>query len=193
MSISVTDSDTLIQRLINGVTDFVEGECNRRFKEDTYTNEVYTIHGGKREFVFLKQAPVSVLTTLEYRAGTPGNPNYTAFIRDNYELLEAGKSGIIKIFGGVPRGIDSIRATYTAGYKINFANAGDAGDTTPTHTLPADLSDLCERLVVRWFKKRDQAGKESQAFEGGTITWKDLLDSEDRDTIARYVRLAPFV
>ena len=189
IAITVTGFDTLIDRMINSATDFIESNCSRRFKETSYTDEVYSIPNTKQEYLLLKNAPVSVLTSLQYAAGTPSSKSWTNFIADEYELLEDGKSGLIRVYRYLPRGVNVIRTTYTAGYKINFANFGD----NSTHTLPADISDLAERLVIRFFKRREHVGKVSESFEGGNLTWKDLLDNEDLDTIARYTRMPVLV
>ncbi len=189
LAITGANFDSLFLRLINAVTDFIEGECGgRRFLETVYTSEVYSVHARKQEYVLLKQSPVSVLTSAQYRAGTPSTPNWTSFIVDEYELLEDGKSGLVRIYGGVPYGTNAVRFTYTAGYKIDFPNFG-----TATHTLPADLTDLCERLVTKLFKKREAEGKAVENFEGGGATWKELLDESDQAIIARYRRLPAFV
>lgn len=189
LGITVAGHDTLLQRLINGATDFIESETNRRFKETTYTNEVYSLHGAKQDMVFLRQIPVTALTSAQYRAGTVSTPQWTDFITDDYELLEGGESGIIKFYGGVVRGINVVRFTYTAGYKINFSNAGD----NSTHTLPADLTELCERMAIRWFKRRESEGKLSEAFEGATTQWANELTGEDKEIINKYRRLPAFL
>lgn len=186
LGITVTGFDTLFDRLISAATDFIETSCSRRFLETIYSNEVYSLYG--QPYVLLNQSPVTALTKLEYRAGTPASPNWTSFIADQYELLESGKSGIVRIYGNTVEGNNVIRVSYTAGYKIDWANAGNA-----THTLPFDLSDLCERLAVRWFKRRELGGKSSEALQGGSINWKDGLDAEDLQTINKYTRIPRFV
>lgn len=191
LAITVADHDTLLDRLISAATDFIEAETGRRFKETTYsgaTAEVHSLPGNFQDYLLLKNAPVSSITLIEYRAGTPATPGWTELTTDEYLLLEDGKSGIVRLYTRFPAGTNILRVSYTAGYKIDFANAG-----TATHTLPFDLSDLAERLVVRWFKRRELAGKASEAIGGSTITWKDLLDAEDIATINRYRRLPQFV
>lgn len=189
IGISVTSGfDLLLDRLISAATDFIEGECNRRFKETVYSNEVYSIYGEQATFVLLKQSPVTALTAFQYRAGTISVPAWTSFNADDYELLEDGKSGIIKVYGLI-RGVNAVRASYTAGYKISFNDAGDA----TKHTLPADLSDLCERLVIRWFKRRESEGKASESFESSNVNWKDSLNEEDKAILERYMKLPVFV
>ena len=189
MVITSTGHDAVLQRIINAATDFLEGECNRRFLSTAYANEVYSVYADSQEYLLLKQSPVSALTKLEYRAGTPSNPAWTEFLADNYELLEDGKSGIIKVYGGLSKGANSVRASYTAGYLINFANAGDL----TKHTLPADLTDLCERLVIRWFKRREAEGKSSESAQGDNINWQADLNKEDKETLARYKKLPMFI
>ena len=84
LTITGANFDPLIQRLINGVTEFIERSCNRRFNETVYVNEIYSVISPRQEFLVLKQAPVLVLTSLQYRAGTPSNPNWTSFIAHHY-------------------------------------------------------------------------------------------------------------
>ncbi len=188
MTISGAGFDLEIQRMINGVTEFIERTCNRRFKETVYANEIYSVISPRQEFLVLKQAPVSSLTSLQYRAGTPSNPNWTNFIADQYELYEDGESGIVKVYGGMPKGVNSIRASYTAGYKIDFPNAGDS-----THTLPYELTELAERMVVKAFKKREAAGKSQEGFEGSSVTWQKEMDDDEKEILMRHVRIAKFI
>ena len=193
MQITVSDNDSVLQRLVNAVTDFIEGETGRRFKETTYTDEVYSFE-DRQAILAVRNIPVTALSDLKFRAGTPSQPNYTSLSTDQYELLENGQTGLIQLYGMIfGNVVNVLKVTYTAGYKINFSNAGDAGDATPTHTLPADLTDLAERLVVRWWKRRELGGKLSEGLQGGSIQWKDLLDSEDVETINRYRRPPAFV
>lgn len=188
LAITVASFDTLIERLISAMTDFMESECQRRFKSTAYSNEVYNVNGANAEYVFLKQAPVSALTSFQFRAGTPSNPSWQSFLTDNYELLQDGGSGIIRVYGGLSHGANQVRASYTAGYLIDFANAG-----TSTHTLPFDISDLCERLVIKTYKKRESEGRSSESYEGGSVNWKELLDEADKRTLDKYRRHPTFI
>jgi hypothetical protein len=188
LAISASGHDDVIRRLINSATDFIESQTNRRFKETTYENEVYSLFGANQDMVFLKQAPVISITSAQYRAGTPSNPSWTNFYADDYELLDGGASGIVKLYNNII-GINAVRFTYVAGYKIDFNNAGD----NETHTLPADITDLCERLVIRWFKRRESEGRGGETFNGATINWNNELSEEDKATIAKYRRLPAFV
>ena len=272
LQITVSQFDTLLERMVNHATDYIERETgNRRFAFSTWTAEIYSAYGPRQKYLPLRNAPVTFITLIcntiqgsnqisttgatvngiavtdftkiglvvgqtvrgdgipgttnnsaygtvvqtvaantltlsaaatatvtgavvqisgiisfKWRSGTPSNPTWTDFIVDQYELVNDGKAGLVRVYGVLPRLYNNMmRVTYTAGYLINFSNAGD----NLTHTLPADLSDLCENLVVRRFKRRELAGKGSEGLEGAQTNWKDLLDADDRDVLGHYMRM----
>jgi hypothetical protein len=136
------------------------------------------------------------LTSLQWRAGTPSNPSWTDFIADQYELVDPRTdpisgtvwypSGEVRVYGVLPRLYSNmIRATYVAGYPINWANPEDHN----THWLPGDITNVCENLVVRRFKRRQLAGQGSQSLEGATTSWRNSLDQEDLDVLGQYRQL----
>jgi hypothetical protein len=129
---------------------------------------------------------ISGLISFQWRSGTPSMPNWTSFIQDQYELDQMGRAGIIRVYGSIPGLYNNmIRATYVAGYPVNWQNAGDGA----THQLPADLTNLCENLVVRIFKRKKSAGQLSEAIQGATSSWKDSLDAFDLNVINNYRRV----
>ena len=76
------------------------------------------------------------------------------------------------------------RATYWAGFVTDFYNFGNPA----LHTLPASLTYLCEKLVIRFVTRRDFAGKVSEGLQGATTTWKDALDNDDkREALAAWI------
>jgi hypothetical protein len=129
---------------------------------------------------------ISGLISFQWRAGTPSNPNWTSFITDQYELDQQGRAGIIRVYGSIPGLYNNmIRATYVAGYPIDWQNAGNG----TSHQLPADLTNLCENLVVRIYKRRQLEGKASEAIQGATTSWRDALDAFDQNVINNYRRV----
>jgi hypothetical protein len=190
-----TAFDAVLTRLINWATNYINNECGRfSFVQQTYTNEVYSIDNPRQTFLVLRNSPVFSLTSFQWRAGTPSNPNWTDFIADQYELIDPVPNpsnsgalfypkGIIRVYGVLPRIYSNmIRATYTGGYPVNWANPEDQN----THMLPGDITGVCENLVVRRFIRRQLAGKSSQALEGATITWRNDIDAEDLDVLGQY-------
>lgn len=191
IGITNTNFDTLLTRLINAMTDHIESQCGgRRFAKQTITNELYSIYQDKQEYLVLKQAPVITVTSFQYSVSIPPTSGKTwqNFLGSQYELIEDGKSGIIRIYNGIYRGTNIIRVTYDAGYLIDWANFG-----SNTHSLPADLTDLCERMVVKIFKRRESEGKEREGLNQSVIIWTDKMSAEDEDTINRYRRVPIFV
>lgn len=190
LGITATGFDTLLEELINSITDWIEGECGeRRFKETTYTNEIHDgskpveIEEGRKKYLILKCAPITALTSFQYNGGTISLPSWTNFIANDYQLLD--KEGMIYVFGSLPRGFRNIRVTYIAGYKIDFVNETDA----TKHNLPFDVSNLAERLVVKEFKRREEVGKSGESMGDATINWFDHLEEEDKAVLARYRRI----
>ncbi len=130
---------------------------------------------------------VNGLVAFDWRAGTPSSPSWQAFIPDQFELVQDGKAGIVRIYGVMPRLYDNMaRLTYWAGFLINWEFAGDA----TKHTLPSDVSNTVENIVVRIFKRRQLAGLGSEAFEGATTSYNRELDSEDKDVLEHW-KLTP--
>ena len=123
---------------------------------------------------------------LQYRAGTPDNPLWTNFLPTQFEGLEDLKTGTIRVYGFLSTIYNNtIKCSYWAGWLINWSNAGD----NLSHTLPADISRTCENIVMRWFKKRQWAGNQSQTLEGSTISYRNALDQQDLDVINHYRRM----
>lgn len=183
LKITVTDHDTILTRLIADCTDFIENATNRRYKQTTYTNELYDgcyVDGTQKRTLVLNNAPLISISSLQYRTGAKSNPAWYDFQTDNYQE----KLSTATIRGYMPAGIQNIRCSYVAGYLIDFTNEYDI----TAHTLPHDISGLCERLVMRRFKKRDSEGRSTDSFNGSGVTWSELLDDADKMTIADYQR-----
>ena len=129
---------------------------------------------------------ISGLISFQWRSGTPSNPNWTDFIQDQYELDQQGRSGIIRVYGSIPGLYNNmIRATYYAGYPVDWQNAGNGS----THQLPSDLTSTCENIVTRVWKRRQLDGKASENIQGATTAWRDQLDALDSNVIANYRRV----
>ena len=171
--------DDLFANLINAVSDFIEGECNRKFMETEY-EESHTIHTYGQKIIVLRHAPVSEVTKIEYRSGTKINPVWNIYDPNSWELDE--EAGIIETNGIFEK---FLKVSYTAGYLIDWENYDDE----ESHTLPSDITDLAERIVVKWYKRREAEGKLSEGFDGAQIAWRDDLNKDDQATINRYRRI----
>jgi len=203
LQFTTADWDPVLIRWINSATDFIQTATGgRQFVETAYVNDTYSPRPGDR-FLVLRQTPVLSLESFQWRAGPPSVPQWTDFITDQFELINPrprpipGETdalwypdGMIRIYGVLPSLYsNSVRASYIAGYPIDWPNAGNG----TTHLLPSDLSDVCENLVVRRYKRRDLAGKSSEGIDSASTNWRDNLDSDDREVIDRYTMVPIFV
>lgn len=78
------------------------------------------------------------------------------------------------------------RAPYTT-IAVDYLRSVATSDAD--YHLPADLVEVCERVVVATFKRRESEGKSNESFAESSITWKDsLFNNEDLATIKNYRR-----
>lgn len=180
---ATTTFDTLLERGIMIVTGMIESACSdRRFLNGAHANEVHNVELGQT-VLYLRHWDVTALTLIEYNYGTPGVPAWTTLVADNYALMDEGRNGKIRLYTGF-QGVNAIRVTYTAGYLIDWANEFSA-----THTLPFEITDLCERLVIAKFNKRTDEGKAIQSSQEMSITWnKEDFSATDLDMLRPYQR-----
>lgn len=171
--------DALLAELINAATDFIEGECGgRRFAIQAVTNETHSL--DKDQKIIALRNPPATITSVYYKAGTPGTPSWTAMTTEDYELEDDGKHGFLHILNGAT-GTNAIRANYTGGYTTGFGTG---------HNLPYELSDLCERLVVWAFKRREHEGKASDSAQEAAVSWREGMSADDKRILFRYTRQA---
>ena len=181
LGITVSDLDTVIKRYMYDATKFLQSMCSRTsFKRATFTSELYNSDGSN--MLILRNAPVVSIASIKENIGTQATPTLITMSADNYTIDYA--TGIVYFYSAPSAGISNIEVTYTAGYLIDFTNEFD--DTL--HTLPYELTDLCERLVTKKLKRRESEGKSTETFNGSTITWGDLLEEYDKTIIANYKR-----
>lgn len=190
-----TGDTTLGSTSVTAVSNTTGMVVGMPFKGDNIPANT-TVAGISGSTITLSAAATSAITTgyfqvnglisLQWRAGTPSTPSWTDFINDQYELVNDGKPGIVRVYGVIPRLYENmIRATYYAGYPVDWANAGNE----TTHQLPADISNTVENLVVRTFKRRMLAGKSSESLNGANVSWNKEIDDDDRAVIGHYRRM----
>ncbi len=151
LGISVSDHDALLETLINAATQFIEDYLGgRRLKSTIHTEEKYDGSGTKR--LLLKHFPVTVFTLLEKNTSSLNEDKWETVDAEDYwtELV----SGIIKANFLFIKEPERYRATYTAGFLIDFGNSTDSNN----HTLPLQLEFACNELVGKMFNLRQAGG-----------------------------------
>lgn len=188
LGITTTSFDGLFDALIGAVTDRIEQMASRRFKQTAYSNEIYDgsdIYGSASLVILLNNSPISGTPTIEYKTGSNSSPTWVDFSVEDYDIDD--EKGIVYMRSDLPRGKQNIRVTYTGGFVISFTGSYDIGET---HTLPLDITEVCEKAVIRSFKKRDSEGRASESFAESSITWeKDVFMPEDIAIIKNYRRV----
>lgn len=156
MGISGDSYDTVLERLVNSGTDFIETYCDRRFDQTAYTNEVYD--GTGSSFLFLRNFPISTTAsfTLQNRDSFDNTDSWTTidsqdyFIQYDEGYLERVTGGLDvdllqPIFKELPR---HYRVSYTAGY--NYDNTA----TFLSDVGAGDLELACWILIAQLFNER---------------------------------------
>jgi hypothetical protein len=185
LGISGSTDDSLIEMLINQMTDWTENYCGgRRFKDTTYTNEIYEsrfakessdfpqLARSKEYWVSLVNYPITATTPVAVSMRS-GNTDYTVLDSTNYDVYE--KRGQIYLYGGIPWIRKALKITYSAGYA----------------TIPTDLSMACIQLVCKLYEKRKSQGKKAESIGGASITWADPMNEMDgytKGTLENYKR-----
>lgn len=191
LGITATSFDDLINRLIASTTSMIEVMTGRRFYSTVYSNELYDgqdSYGDAKEILIIKNAPITTLTSIEYKTGTNASPTWVAYSANDYDVNLS--LGVVRL--KCPKGIQNIRVSYTAGYLIDFSPEADTYDVTK-HTLPYEITDACERIVTALFKRRESEGKTQESFQESSITWSpSVIDNETARVIRNY-RRADFV
>lgn len=181
LGITDTNSDTLIDSLVLGVSEFIAGYCgNRKFEQQTFTEVYDTKHG--RHKIFLKQIPVSSITSVKYRGGTPSTPVWITYNVDSY--LPYLAEGYIHFYSALPQVAQGMQIVYIAGYLIDFDNETDAG----LHTLPADLSMAATDIIGTILNTRKAGGVTNESTEGQSITYdfKRAMSQSTKIILDRY-------
>ncbi len=184
--ITVATDDTLIERLINIVSDYIEKFCDRRFLQTAYTDEYYDGNGSNQ--MLLKQYLVSSAASfvLEERDTDTNEANWSSVDTKLYHIDYT--AGIIELiahtFREAPR---KYRVDYTAGYAFD--------NSTPGATLESlgigDLEYACWKIVNNLYKDAgDTDGIKSESIGNYSVSYGDymMLSPEVKLILLKYKR-----
>ena len=191
LGITRDNQDSLFTMLINQVTGFIERYTKRSLLRQTYTNELYD--GSGTSELLLLQFPVSSFSTLQENAASDNTSDWQTINGTDY-FVDLPK-GIIKLvrntnaFDAEPWGKflarpQKYRATYTAGYLIDFDNE----NTPASHTLPQEIEYACLKLCAAlWNTRRAEGLTQSRLGDLG-VSFKQAImnDEETRAILDKY-------
>jgi len=138
--------------LIGIASDFIEKYCDRKFIEDTYTEEAYD--GSIDQYLYLKNAPISAVT-IQYWDTVNNVTSYTYSEFTDYVIY--GTEGKIYMRGGWVYSPQIYRITYTAGYAIE--------------DVPYDLKMVCAKLCETVVNGTGKSGISAEAMGKYSVTY----------------------
>lgn len=171
LGLSSDSYDSVLTMLINMATSVIKQYTGRDIKSQTYTNQELDGSGSKE--IVLKQWPVTAFSTLQYRSVADGSDQWTTIDSDDYYWYEDGR--IVFVAGKFTEAPQHYRATYTAGYLIDFDNEAN----TSLHTLPFELEMVCLKLVSLGYNTRRADGLVTSKVGDITLQYKANIMSDD--------------
>lgn len=185
LGISVSTYDSLLEMIIDSVTDFVENECDRRFKKTAYTNELMDGDGTKE--IVLPQWPVDSSATFKiYKRDTVeyGDSNWDELDSDDYRVDY--DSGVVRAGFRFYKGFQNYKFQFTAGY--NFSNTGTL--ITLASVGLSDLEGAVWDLCATAFNKRKAGGDISRMklYNYEVVFSEKANDEEIRKILDKYKR-----
>lgn len=185
LDITGSGDDTLLETIIDSVTEFVENYCHRRFKKTTYTEEMYSTGRGDK-VIILKQYPVisTETFTLEVRCSSLNEDDWDEIDSEYYHIHYA--EGIIEGAGGYTfiKGVNKYRATYTAGY--DFDNSATFLSNTEAGDLELVVWMLCS---VAYQRRKGDPSVESERIGDYSVTYmKEAFENETIKSILEKYR-----
>jgi uncharacterized phiE125 gp8 family phage protein len=168
--------DDLVRSLIDCASLRVEQYCGRKFKLQTYTNEVYD--GTGESELYLRNAPVDPNTavTVDFRVSSAWQSQDVTYLR--YD--DPDEIGLVFWeIGAFSRGRYNVRVTYKAGFAATTA-------ALPP-TLRQATVEWVEVLYQR-IKNKMHLQPAQQIVDGVSITFRDSpIPTSVRDLLKAYV------
>lgn len=164
---------TIMEALINSVTEFIEGYTGR-LKKTTYTQELYTTE--KSQTINLRHFPAiqSSGLTLERRTSDLNEDDWE--VVDSQYYFVDWDNGIIESVGDLyfSKTRNGYRVTYTAGYDFDNAT------TFLSDTEAGDVEIVAWRLLEPiWNKKKSGGDIQSERIGDYSVTYKKVLFADE--------------
>jgi len=174
-----TSKDNLIIRNINKATRSIENYCGRRFKETTYTRELY--YATQTDQLVLRQRPLTATTPIVFEIRDTGL-NVTDWETIDSQLYfcdvgsPQGNAGVIDLLFFARGKAGRYAVTYSAGYS----------------TIPEDLAEACVNLASYWTVNPDardvgvmslQEGQRQIRYSRTQVTFRTILENLGIDQI----------
>ncbi len=188
LGIISSDYDTVLEYLINSVSDFVENECDRRFKKTAYSD--VKLDGQSSKELILPQWPVisgETFTLYERKNSSDyGNNEWNTIDSDDYRV--DNDSGIVKANFTFVRGFQNYKVDYTAGYDFNVSE-----ETYLSDVGLSDLENIVWKLTGRVYNERKIPSNISRMklYNYDVAFSKEAFnDDEIKEVLSKYQRFS---
>jgi hypothetical protein len=148
IGINAATDDALIERLIGGISQYIQSWLNRQFASQVYS-EIRDGNGGRT--MMFADYPVTSVSSVKINGKEI--PPTNDFVSPGYRF----SSMAITLNGYVfEKGVQNIELVYTAGYEV----------------IPQDIEQATIELVALRYKERDRIGQQSKNMANGeTVTY----------------------
>lgn len=154
------DDEPLLIPLINACSTAIEEYCERKFKEQTYSDEEYDGNGTK--YILLRQFPVKTITSV----------SVDGVLLDASEYKVKKTNGtLIRVNSVWPQGDINISVTYTAGLS----------------EVPAPVELACKHYVMSFFKT--DVASFSTTFADGFVFRADSMPAQVKTLLQPYKKV----
>ncbi|MDB4726019.1 phage gp6-like head-tail connector protein [bacterium] len=157
MGITGTANDTLIEELIDSVSDAIESWCRVKIKQRTFTE----YHPGQGySYVFVDNPPIISVTSVYDDIDRGFSSSY--LVDSSYYTTDGSYAGEgrIQLWQGklyFQEGIMNVKVTYSGGYAA----------------VPDDVEMACNALVSMWYNIREKQGLASETIDDYRYTMAD--------------------
>jgi|TARA_Y100000310_G_C20652578_1_gene800256 hypothetical protein len=181
LGVTNDSNDTLLERLIDAASSFIETYCDRTFKLTSY---ILQQEGSGTDTLILRNYPVIGGVVLDENQSGDSTQDYNTIESKNYWVFNT--DGYLQflnsetVFIATP---EQYQVTYEGGYRVQGATV------TGQHiALPLDLELATWKLVSSIFNTRNTDGISSQTLGNYSVTFIQAMemDNELRMTLDNY-------
>ena len=177
LGITDTSQDSLLELLINAVTDAIEKTCGRRFKKPASAVTLLLTGTGSKN-LFTNDYPIDTITSIKERKSF-----------NSFELIDATKYYADVNAGIIYVDFETIKAPL--GYEVIYKAGYDP--------IPNDLDMAAAQMVVREYNQRAGGGDvQSESLGEYSVTYVPVggagaseVDMFIDNTVSKYKR--PFI
>lgn len=169
LGLTTTESDALLTKMCDWITQYIHTYCGRKFLETTIT-EKYNSSDFKFSF-WLNNSPVASITSFKKKQS---DGTWKDLVLDeDYEVNL--QSGFIRLYE-IDNGIADLEIVYKT-----------------QENIPADVEMVATQLVISAFNRRSNMGVVNESLGEASIQWGALTTDDQKKTLDRYSRASSFI